>query len=631
MPVFALPLALFALSALPLLAAVYFLSSRHQKRVVSSLLLWPKDALPKGGGRKASRFRAPWLLLLEILILVLLALAAAAPMLGLAAGRRPVCVVLDDRVSLRAHDASGASSRARGLAALLAELEKAGKWEAFVVIAGPRPLSVGSAQTPEALKELIGAASSQSKWPCLAESSDVSAALSLAGQTAPPGAVSLVVSDRAPPKDLAQGVRWLSVGALLPNLGITAAARGRADDGLARDDRVMVELSNFSAAPVKAQVVVERADGAASFVKVSEAAVPIAADGRETAVFKAPPESTLRVRLAVPDALDEDNAVTLLPEPRRILKAKVEVGDETLRQAVSRALLAAGAEEVSSGEALLVSDAPVPLMPAAPGADPKAKVAAPLPQTPQADVWEWRIAVSGKEDQPKAYTGPFILQRGHALTRGLLLDGVVWGAPPAGVAAQTDDEEVVGLGDRPLLVDRLFPGGEHRLFMALAPDLSTLAETPAFPVLIANLADWRLAHEPGLRRANWRQGESVRVAVAPLAPGPWRLEAPGAAPTQWRGGPVFEIPTARTGAHRFMSADGKWAWPFQVNLCNAEASDLRLAVSAAAGQWSDAVKTEGRFKPAFLLILVALGLLMLHAWLVRRGAAASGSEGGFQA
>lgn len=627
MPVFALPLALFALSALPLLAAVYFLSSRYQKRVVSSLILWPKDALPKGGGRKTSRFRSSWLFLLELLILVLLALAAAGPMLGLAAGRRQVCVVLDDCVAMRAHDGGGVSARARAEESLLKELEKLGRWEVHLVVAGPQPRAVGAASTPEALRELLGAPSDpKAHWACLAEAGDLPAALTLVGQTAPPGAVSLVLTDRAAPADLPAGVRWIATGRPLANLALTAAARGKDGQG----GRTLVEISNFAPAAARAQVVVEQHDGKGGWLPSGSSAVSLAAGARETLVLRTSDAATLRVRLAgsamKEDALDEDNAVVLLPEPERVLKAKVEVADEKLRASLGRALAAAGVVQVAGGEHLLVSDAPVPLVPeaGAAGTEGKAGEEAPamVPASPVRDVWELRLGTGKNDDACKAFTGPFILNRAHPATRGLSLDGVVWAVPPAGLQAQEDDEEVIGLGDRPLLLDRLFPGGEHRLRMALAPQVSTLDQTPAFPIFLANLADWRLSCEPGLRRVNVRQGESVRIAVPPLSAAAWQLAAPGAPPVEWPSRPV-EIPVARAGLYSFRPAGGagdSTGFEFSVNLCNANASDVRQGTDAQAGKWPDQVKTQGRFQLSFALILLSLGLLMLHARLMKKGA-----------
>ncbi len=627
MPIFALPLALFALSSLPLLATVYFLSSRYRRREVSSLLLWPKDALPKGGGRKTSRFRSSRLFLLELLILILLALAAAGPLLGLAAGRRTVCVVLDDRVSMRAHDGGGVSARMRAQAALKKELASLGRFEARFVVAGPQPRAVGSATSLEEVEQLLGsAATPKPAWSCLAETADLSAALTLVGQTAPPGAVVLVLSDHRAPEQLPASVRWQSVGLPLANVGITAAARGKQDQA----HRALVEVSNFSTAKTVARLTLEQADGAGGWQSAGAAQVPLAGGARETVVLPNAGTRSLRVRLGGADALAEDDAVLLLPEPERVLRAKVDVADAKLRQSLERALKAAGVAEVTRDAHLLITDQAPSMRPSAqaPGAEGKAAPAArtePLPPLP--DLWELRLETGQEKDTHQAFTGPFILNRGHPLTRGLSLEGVVWGVPPAGLIAREDEEEIVGLGDRPLLVDRLFPGGEHRLRMAFAPWVSTLDQTPAFPILLANLADWRLDHEPGLRRANWRQGEAVRVAVpVPLAGAGtrvWQLTGPDGPPSEWRGGPVFELPAAKSGAHTFgaLGADSaKYQWSFQVNLCNAEVSDLREAATAGAGQWPAEVKTEGRFKLAFVLILLALGLLMLHAYWVKKGA-----------
>ena len=193
------------------------------------------------------------------------------------------------------------------------------------------------------------------------------------------------------------------------------------------------------------------------------------------------------------------------------------------------------------------------------------------------------------------------------------------------------------MGDRPLLTDQLFPSGEHRLRSALVPELSTLAQTPAFPVLLANVVDWRLDHEPGLRRANWRQGESVRIAVPAERCGMGidrtrrREDASGTADA----GATWALKFRRRKRGRGLAVAGSWkpgigALRFckdvsrlripRVNLCSAAASDLRLCATAQAGSWPESLALEGRFKMSFILILLALGLLALHGHLSRKGA-----------
>lgn len=602
-----------------MLAAVYFLRSRQKRREVSSLLLWPKEALPKSGGRKASPFRSSWLLILELLILTLLALAAAGPIIGAAASRRQVCIVLDDSVSMRAHDGEGHSARTRARQAVLAEMGKIGRFEAHVVVAGPRPVLAGTANSLQALGQLLGETEgSGAHWSCLAESSDIQAALNLVAQTAPPGAVTLVVSGRAVPANLPAGVRCMAVGQALPNVGLTAAARGGASALADAGGRVLLEISNFASVSGKSEVVLEVQDGRGGWLKVASAQAQVPAGGRTTLAIQTAVTQTLRARLSSPDALDEDNAVLLLPEAPRTLPVKVEVAHPALRAALLRALQASGTKQVASGAHLLITDSPEPML-QGDGKHP-ASVEAPPP-----DVWEWRIADGGKTESAQAFSGPYILNHTHPLTRGLSLEGVVWGMPSSGLSARADDEEIIGLGDRPLLVDRLFPAGQHRLRSAFAPDISTLAQTPAFPVLVSNLVDWRLDHEPGLRRANWRQGELARIAV-PVSlglPGAkpdegWLCTLPDGRKTFWHGGPVIEVPTPCAGLYGFSRKDGP-AFEFFVNLCNANASDLREAATAQAGVWPDAVALEGRFRAAFVLILLALALLAWHGHLARKG------------
>src|SRR5262249_13007642 len=96
-----------------------------------------------------------------------------------------------------------------------------------------------------------------------------------------------------------------------------------------------------------------------------------------------------------------------------------------------------------------------------------------------------------REKEAVAYAGPFVLDRTSPLTEGLSLRGVIWGA---GKNEQTEGAPVVLTGNVPLLTDAEFrsDGGEARhLRWRFRPDLSTLQDSPDWPILLWNLLHWR--------------------------------------------------------------------------------------------------------------------------------------------
>src|SRR5262249_20633175 len=194
---------------------------------------------------------------------------------------------------------------------------------------------------------------------------------------------------------------------------------------------------------------------------------------------------TLRARLD-DDALDVDNQVTLLPAVNRPVRVAVRVTDKALRGLVEKGLKAARAERVADRPDLLFTDRD--------GDEPEGD-----------DAWVVRLLA---EKEAEAYAGPFVLDRTHPLTEGLSLEGVAWAAGPG---TELEGAPVVAAGNVPLLTDREAADGRHELRLRLRPDLSTLPESPAWPILMVNLLQWRAAQAPGLDRANLPLGEAAAV------------------------------------------------------------------------------------------------------------------------
>ncbi len=116
------PWGLMALLGLPAIVALYFLRQRRPPRVVGSLILWQQARAQVFEGRPWERFRASWLLWLQLLVMGALALALARPACvseGSDAGR--LVLVLDASASMAATDVapsrwSAAIDRARSAA-----------------------------------------------------------------------------------------------------------------------------------------------------------------------------------------------------------------------------------------------------------------------------------------------------------------------------------------------------------------------------------------------------------------------------------------------------------------------------------------------------------------------------------
>src|SRR5262249_10503489 len=145
-----------------------------------------------------------------------------------------------------------------------------------------------------------------------------------------------------------------------------------------------------------------------------------------------------------------------------------------------------------------------------------------------------------------AYDGPFVLDRTHPLTEGLALQGVVWGA---GRDERDRGSPVVLAGNVPLLTDA-GADGRHRLCLYLRPELSTLPDAPAWPVLLWNLVRWRADHLPGAARPNLRLGENAALTFA-VSPGTAEVEAPdGSKRTLPVAGRRLAVPCEQVGVHR---------------------------------------------------------------------------------
>ena len=585
LPVFVTPWALAGLLALPALAAIYYLRSRYRRQPVSSLMLWQHQREAREGGLRVQRLQTPLLFFLELAALLLLTFAAAGPENLAAAGGRPLVVILDDSFSMQA--GGDDSARDRAIPAILDEARSAGGPVRFV-LAGESPQVLG-----EAVRGAGGAKSILDGWRCRAPSARLAEAIGLGVELGGPGAVLLVVSDHQPDFELEKGrVRWRAFGEPRPNVAFVNASRTAGDAG----HRLLLEIANLAPAARTTPLVVETVGG----TPLHRAELALSPGETRRVVLKLADDTpAVRARLGN-DALEIDNRVTLLPEPAPPVRVEVAVGDDRLRRLWDNALKATRRVVLT-------------------GVRPDVRV------TDQADAAAppgdaWLVHLLAEKDA-EGYVGPFVLDHNHPLTEGLSLTGSIWGA---GKEKAVPGAPVILAGNVPLLTDAESVTGRHDLRLRLRPDLSTVQDSPQWPILVWNLVQWRAAQAPGLRRANLRLGELAALRVGSAAE-TVTLTPPDGKP---RPVPVRDreafVRAEEVGRYELREGDVRHA--FAVNALRREESDLSGCVSGEWGEWADerGHGLEGR-SFAWVLVLLATLALTVHLLLVGRKFSRSGN------
>jgi Aerotolerance regulator N-terminal len=580
MPVFAFPLAFIGLIAVPALIAIYFLRSRAREHRVSSLLLWLSEEQMWDSGQRVHRLQTPLLFFLELLAIILLVTAAAGPKLRAGAGARPLVIVLDDSFSMLAGDDE--SPRNRAARAIERELESNRYDPVRFVLAGEAPQVLGEGK---AVEELLRG------WKCAAPAARMEEAIALAFELGPSRARVLAVTDR-PPSDAISDSRlqWWAFGSSRPNVAFVNGARTTRD----KEDRVLLEIANLSTSSISTTLTIESTNLAGSTNPQSTAisgsnpqSISLGAnETRRLALTFKSGAPALRARLSG-DALDVDNKIVLLPESERLVRVDLRLREAALRAIIERALQ-------SIQGVLLVTDRPELVI-----TDAESKIE---------ETWTLQII---SEKDAASFLGPFVVDRAHPLSEGLSLGGVVWGS---GRGEQLPGSPIITAGNVPLLsdVERL---GRHELRLRLRPDLSTLQETPNWPILIWNLINWRALSAPGLERTNVRLGSDAMLRV-PAGVESVKVTDPLGKTTEL---PAREkavtIKAETMGVYEIDASQNRYS--FAANALQREESNLTGAASGHWGNWANATELQWEYRNiGWLFLLLAMVVLAIHAWLV---------------
>jgi hypothetical protein len=578
MPVLTLPLALIALSSVPALLAIYWLRNRYRHQVVSSLHLWLDHRDAREGGTRVKRMQIPLLLIVEIFVLILLALAATDPRVLMASAQRPLLIVLDDSYSMLA------GGRDRAADALQQLLREEKRFAARILLAREQPAAL-----TETLTTPTQVADALKNWRCQSPTADLQRAVALAYDVGGKQSRILVLTDRPAQDEPKEGrLQWWAFGEASPNVAIVNAVRTTDGDR----QRVLLEIGNFSASTARTELLLNNSPRALELAPAETRRLWL-----DLSEFDAP----FHARLG-DDSLAFDNAIVLLPDDPPPLRVALDVRHELLHAMLSKALQGTRHCTITSSDSDIILT------------DQQATVA------PSPESWLVRFTI---ENEPAAFVGPFLVDRSHPLTHGLQLDGVIWSAlsdqPMSG-------RPLVAAGNTSLLtiVDRSsFDSVRFDVHIRLNPDQSTVQSTANFPILLWNLVAWRQSAMPGIQTKNVRLGSQVAVVTEPGIEVVRMVDPQDESQSIAVRGRTISLSADQPGIYKITSGGNEYQ--FAANALSRDESDLRPLATRKAGSWISEASLRHEYRSiSWVGLLLALGLLTLHAFLIsRRGGSGS--------
>lgn len=591
LPIFAYPLAFLALLSVPVLVAIYYLRNRFRRSTVSSLMLWMDEQKQREGGRIFRRLPFPLLFFIELLALVFLVLAAAGPRMFAGGNARPLVIILDDSYSMLA--GKDDSPRTQAIKAIEKELASGVHHPVRLVLAG---------ETPQVLGEWTGNNDLNQFWPnwkCHAPTANLEEAITFALGLEGTRARVLVVTDHAPkdPSNEHSTVQqWWAFGVSRSNLAFVQAGW--------TETRCLLEIANLSPGEAKATLTLE-ANGATDAQGKQE--LVLGPNETRRFFFQAKNASLIRARLGN-DALEIDNEVVLLPPAKKPVGVAVRVQDEALRGMVEKALQASQVAVFNAGPpSLMITD---------------------QPNFNGEGTAAWCLHISS-EKNAQSYLGPFVMDHSHPLTEGLEMGGVVWGAGPSGGTPSFPGTPIITAGNTPLLTDMERPNGAHLVRLRLRPDLSTVQNTPDWPILFWNLLSWRAAELPGLNQTMLRLGADAQVTVDSETELVEVVSPTGKTSSMPARERLVTIKTDEVGLYQFhLKGHGKTLPTVQcvTNALSSEESTLVHCSTGRWGNWLDTGQVQSEYRNVtWVFLLVVLAALVIHSVVLARSTEVKGS------
>lgn len=579
MPFFMSPAALWGLLTISVLAAVYLFRRQARDVKVSSLMFFGRRQTPAEGGRKLTVPQTPFILLVEIAILVLLVLAAANPRAITGEKLIPVILILDDSLSMGVNEPD--SPRAAALRYIERVVFAAPSTRITMIRAGSQPEVIGRHDmTPaEAAAMLAG-------WHCHATDADLFKALRYVAESFTTDVSVLVFTDRLPEKSPEGRMQWLSFGKSLSNVAITAASRY----ALGGTDRCFVEFTSFASDTCRLEAEILLPDQNRLIESIDTMLKP----GETRRVRFVVKETGLAVQARIKnDPVSFDNIAWLMPIRRAPLAVAVDIGSKLLQQTVTRAIEASGLAKVtgSSPQLLFTTRQTLPV---------------------DDSIWQFVFRVAS---QPAAFSGNVSLDKSHPLTAGLPPVRAAWAVDPA---LKAQGQILMSAGNVPLLEVQGRPEQNLAAVFNYTPEYSDLHKSALWPALFYNLLAWRQQFSPGPAAFNFRSGSDIALSLPPEVEraeifsedGKLVAEAAG-----WRRQAVFSGPPP--GLYDIKA--GAASWQIAVNLCSAKESDLRSAAATGLPELPLPAETMLNFADVrWWFIVPALLLLVLHQFLTMR-------------
>jgi hypothetical protein len=582
LPLLTNPLALWGLLAIPTLAGIYLLRSRASRLPVSSLMLWMDLAEARDGGPKVDRLQLPWLFFIELLILLLLAIAAASPQWHVASAGLPVIVVLDDSFSMLAGDPD--SPRSRAEKAIEKELGSRLRSSVRFVLAGEKPQLLG-----ESVRTVTSMRATLQNWKCRASQANINDAIAFATNLASERSLILVVTDHGSPNQISEGrLEWWSFGKPLPNIAIVNAQRSQVGEV----DRVLLEVANLASESKKSTLTIQ---SLTTGLQLQRMPIEFEPNQLQRKIFQLPKSSGTIEALIEPDDLPIDDRVLLMPVGVANVRVDVKIQQDGLRKLVEKAIDSPGnVTRTAIKPDLIITDT---------GSNEN------LGET-------WQLIVQ-TGDKPKAFTGPFVLDRSNPLTEGLVLPGTVWGI---GEGEELPGNPLILAGNTALLSEQETATGRIDLYLRFRADVSTFQDTPNWPILFWNLAQYRMKRQPGLVKVNLRLGEEAIWTLPEKRAKAELLSPDGSVQPQSIQGKRIVVTPTEVGKYRLRAED--LATEFSVNALSRDESDLKQAETSRMGSWLDETTVTTEYRPiTWILLLIALAFFLLHSFLLARGPA----------
>ncbi len=568
--------ALAALSSLAIVTAIYLLRNRFRQFYVSSLMLWTHQQRHKQGGLNLDRLQTPLLFILEFAALLLLSLAAAGPLLRSKSDIRRLVIVLDDSFSMQA--GTDTTFRETAIQELHRYLKASEPFRATFILAGQQPIMLArDISSSSEVTDLLNS------WRCYSPSAELDKAIALAGELADQKARILVITDH-PFETLTSDspIEYWSLGKPFDNAGFLFADRICVDG----HDRCMLTVGNFSDRTRAVSLTVASLDGK---TEVYNRSVDISPNEPFQLILEPPAEMSLAATLN-DDALSVDNYVILLKSENKKVRTSIDINDAGLSSSITRAIDAIpAAHRVKESPDLLISDSS-------------------LPELNDPLLWSLRIQSAS---ETSAFIGPFIMNRNHPLTEGLNLDGIIWSAG----SAQSRSVPIISAGNTTLLEQEQNTGTGRHLRLYLDSELSTLTQSPNWPIFFWNLIHWRQRELTGLQQSNYRLGSQVSVKLPPNC-----LKARVITPDGQR--QDYENPASEMVVHadtpgRYQLTIDTVQYEFAVNAVSASESDMRGCRVTQKASPDQASLFRWEYRPwDGILLLIALVLMALHHYLI---------------